>query len=356
MNTMVILYSDHSCGLDDPNNLEKYRDDTRVSMCLIPVDKYAPEYVVLYPDRLPKKFELLQFEYTLAVEYAGDDGYYYTDCDKQTVTCKNINELIKFIFSIYKIHAFNLLNTQNEFETYRTLILANMKVFRKGKKRSDFWDLNVDLETKTPPDFPKLVEVLNHLINGNSEKDIIPPVNAQTPIFINTKKDKWSTNEGSKHNLRSVTLMDFNSITFISDEDYKLLSKVDSPLLSQVSFLLTVDEDDLPYKEFTSVELYQDMDMEYVEMFLDTETYLYGVDSIVEVLINIHHIAQCRNILDEVTMFIGMQAIVEIRFSIKGRLGKDGEGRPEYCFSIRSRKLEDKDYYDDFMIFLTERI
>ena len=357
MSTMIILYSNHQCGLDDSNNLEKYRDDPRVSMLLIPVNNYAPEYVIVYPDTLPKKFELLQFEYNLSIEYFGDDGYYYQTCDSQTVVCKTLVELIQFVYSIYKLHGFNMLNTQDDFEVYHVLTLEHMRVFRKGKKRSDFWDLNSELVTESAPEFTKLVEVLNKLINGNSEKDIIPPVSIDTPIFMNTKKGKWSTNEGDKHNLRSIALMDFNSVTFISDEDIELLSKIDSPLLSQISFSLIVNEEDIPYDDFTSKRIYNDLDMEYLEMHHDTETHLYGVDSIVEAIINLPYIVKCRNILDTVTLgFCNIDEVIELRFSIKGKYGKKNETRSEYYFSLRGSKMEDKDYYDDFMIFLTERI
>lgn len=356
MKTMIILYSDHSCGLDDPNNIEKYRDDTKVSMLLIPVNMYAPEYVILYPDSLPKRFELLKFEYNLSVEYYGDDGYFFKDCDVQTVTCTNIAELIRFIFSIYKIHGFNMINTQNDFDTHHTLVLSHIKVFRKGKNKTKFWNLDEEIEDDSVSEFPKLVEVLNYLINGNSEKDILPPVNTKTHIFMNTKKGKWSTNIESKHNLRSVELLDFNSITFISEEDYNLLSKVDSPLLSQVTFLLLTDEEDLPYDKFTSVEIYNDLEMEYLELFYDTESHIYEIGALVEILINLPFISKCRNILNEVTIGLGVEALFEVRFSIKGKLGKNGDTRPEYHFSLRSSKIEDRDYFDDFMIFLVERI
>ena len=237
------------------------------------------------------------------------------------------------------------------------LTLEHMRVFRKGKKRSDFWDLNSELATESAPEFTTLVEVLNNLINGNSEKDIIPPVSIDTPIFVNTKKGKWSTNEGDKHNLRSIALMDFNSVTFISDEDIELLSKIDSPLLSQISFSLIVNEEDIPYDDFTSKRIYNDLDMEYLEMYHDTETHLYGVDSIVEAIINLPYIVKCRNILDTVTLgFCNIDEVIELRFSIKGKYGKKNETRSEYYFSLRGSKMEDKDYYDDFMIFLTERI
>ena len=37
MEDMIILYTNHKCGIDDPNNLEKYRDDTNVFGLLFPV-------------------------------------------------------------------------------------------------------------------------------------------------------------------------------------------------------------------------------------------------------------------------------------------------------------------------------
>ena len=35
MEKMIILYKNHKCGIDDPNNLEKYRDDTSVYKILL---------------------------------------------------------------------------------------------------------------------------------------------------------------------------------------------------------------------------------------------------------------------------------------------------------------------------------
>ena len=50
MEKMIILYKNHKCGIDDPNNLEEYRDDTSVYKILLPVNLYAPEYVLHYPE------------------------------------------------------------------------------------------------------------------------------------------------------------------------------------------------------------------------------------------------------------------------------------------------------------------
>ena len=357
MEKMIILYKNHKCGIDDPNNLEKYRDDTSVYKILLPVNLYAPEYVLLDPETLPRKFKQFKFEYTLTLENYSDAGYFCRDCDTQTVTCNNITELIRFVLSIYKIRRFNLINNQNEFEDYSNYILENMKVLRIGKKRSEFWDLKRECMSENYSEIATILDILNYLVNKNSEKDIIPPVDTRDTIFINSKKGKWSTNRGDKHDLRSLALMNFNTITFISEEDYEMLENVDSCIFSQIPFIV-FDDMNIPYEHIDSTILYEELDMEYVEIFADTETCIYDVAELVEILINLRHIKLCKCIMDEVAYgILGEDHIHELRFSLKHDPNKKKDSaRPVYKFALRDRENGDKDHYDDFMIFLAGRM
>ena len=114
----------------------------------------------------------------------------------------------------------------------------------------------------------------------------------------------------------------------------------------------------IPYEHIDSTILYEELDMEYVEIFADTETCIYDVAELVEILINLRHIKLCKCIMDEVAYgILGEDHIHELRFSLKHDPNKKKDlARPVYKFALRDREIGDKDHYDDFMIFLAGRM
>ena len=357
MEDMIILYTNHKCGIDDPNNLEKYRDDTNVFGLLFPVDLYAPEYVLLYPDKLPRQFKKFVFEYTLSVESYSECGYFYRDCDTQTIVCNTTSELIRFVASIYKLHGFNSVSNSSDFDSLITFTLEDMKIFRKGKNRDRFWNVKEECHSENASEIATILDILNYVVNKNVDHNIIPPVSVRDTIFINSKKCKWSTNKGDKHDLKSIPLMNFNMITFISDEDYEMLKNVDLCAFTQIPFVV-FDDMNIPYDHINSTIMYQELDQEYLDIYPETETQIYEVAALVEILINIRQIKMSRMIMDEVAYgCIGVDHLYEIEFSLKKDPNKKKDScRPVYKFALRDRDIENRDYYDDFMVFLAERM
>ena len=263
-----------------------------------------------------------------------------------------MDELVLFVHSIYKLRGFELVQGQNEFGDLSAFSLTNMKIYRKGNKKDQFLDVNEETMPSFGSDILDIIDVINLVVNKNPKKDVVPRVNARDTIFINYKSRKWHMDKHLKYDVKSCALLNYNAITFVSDEDYELMKKIEKSIFIQITVLI-YENANLPYTHLTSRRIYEELEGEYLEIFTDTEAYLYDADAIIELMTNISHVAMCTKIQTEVRCGImeGLDNILEVKFTIKGFYDENG-CLEEFMYPLRNSQLDKRDNFNNFANFI----